>query len=164
MKKGGTPHDYRSSICYHYPWVPFGEPYKIERLLPGSQDVVVVADGEVIQLNPERPEVHLSEGYLDDGEDVEKKITKMYWAYWDGEKYAKLEDTSRHYRDVNLIAETKNYEDNEFVEIIVGSNDGQAVFDGESELKLSGVVSENQVVFENVFKKYTLDHCFVERK
>jgi hypothetical protein len=22
-EKGGVPHDYRSSLCYHYPWVPF---------------------------------------------------------------------------------------------------------------------------------------------
>ncbi|MDR2577452.1 MAG: hypothetical protein LBC70_01390 [Chitinispirillales bacterium] len=44
--------------------------------------------------------------------DMEPKITKMYWAYWNGEKYIELEENkkNRHYIDLNLHVETENYD------------------------------------------------------
>jgi hypothetical protein len=192
MEKGGIPYNYRSSVCYHYPWVPFSftvevggsyqekedatyeiydrehmtllgegsfsKPYKIECLLPDSTDILIVADGLEIFLNSEHVAMDLDEDG-DNEDDAEPRITKMYWAYWNGEEYVELEEDekTRHYIDLNLFIETENYEDGEQVEVIIESDDGHPSFDGEPELKLIGIVSDNKLVFENVFSGYTLN-------
>jgi len=185
-EKGGVPHDYRSSICYHYPWVPFSltvnmgedyqekddatyeiydrrtmtllgegpfrKPYKIECLLPDSQDVVVAADGEVILLNPEQPVMHLSEEYLDDGEDTEKRIVDAYLCYGEDQQRVTTDD-SRHYVDLSLHIVTKNYYDGETVSVILRVDDGEPSHTP-SEREVSGIVNNNNAVIENMFKDH----------
>jgi hypothetical protein len=92
-------------------------------------------------------------------EETKPKITKMYWTYWDGEKYRELENNkkNRYYIDLNLHVETKDYDDGEAIEIILEDDDGQPLFGDTLELKLSGSVYENKVMFANVFGEYTLN-------
>lgn len=192
MEKGGIPHDYRSSICYCYPWVPFSltakivddyqvkedatykiydralgtllgegpfrKPYIIECLLPDSQDVMVIANGSEIFSNLEYPVAHLS-SEEDEEEDTEPRVTKIYWAYWNGEKYVELEENkkTRHYADLSLIVETENYNDGDTVEVTIESDGEEQLFDGEPVLKLNGIVFDNRIVFEGIFNKYTLN-------
>jgi hypothetical protein len=94
-----------------------------------------------------------------ENDDEEPKIMKMYWAYWNGEKYMELEEDrkTRHYVDLSFVVETKNYKDGDSIEITIENDDGQPLFDETFELKLTGIVSDNRVIFENVFNKYTLN-------
>jgi hypothetical protein len=182
-EKGGVPYDYNSSICYHYPWVPFSmtvnveddyqekddatyeiydrecwallgegsfhKPYKIECLLPDSKDILVYADGSEVRLNPEPPsEVRLSEGFGEE-EDTEPRIVKVYWSYWNGEKYIKVDEVSRHYADLYLIIETKNYVDGDTVNVVLEIDDG----DQNSEINLGGTVYDDKAIIENAFEK-----------
>jgi hypothetical protein len=119
---------------------------------------MVIANGSEIFSNLEYPVAHLS-SEEDEEEDTEPRVTKIYWAYWNGEKYVELEENkkTRHYADLSLIVETENYNDEDTVEVTIESDDEEQLFDGEPELKLNGVVFDNRIVFECIFNKYTLN-------
>jgi hypothetical protein len=194
-EKGGVPHDYRSSICYRYPWVPFsltinrsdeekadakdtdkdkevryeiydGERYtlvaegkvaddKIEGLFPDIEDPVIFIDGVRIWLNPVVPEEPFEEEVVED--DGEKRIKDMYWSY--GKDQIKLDDErSRHYVDLNLHVETENYKDGDIVKIVLKRNDKQPICEGVPEICLEGTVNNDNVIFENAFHGYKLNH------
>jgi hypothetical protein len=90
---------------------------------------------------------------------TEPRVVKMYWAYWNGEKYVELEENkrTRHYADLSLIVETENYNDGDTVEVTIESDGEEQLFDGEPVLKLNGIVFDNRIVFEGIFNKYTLN-------
>jgi hypothetical protein len=102
----------------------------------------------------------------EDENDTEPKVIKIYWVYWNGEKYVELEEDceSRFYVDLTLVVETKNYKDGDSVEVTIENDNGQHFFDDTLELKLNGIVSKDKIVFEDILKKYTSDHCLTGRK
>jgi hypothetical protein len=191
-EKGGIPHDYRSCLCYRYPWVPFrltinrdekektekkdadrevrykifdgardalvaeGEVVddKIEDLFPDIEDPAIFIDGERIWLRPELPERPLENA---EGEDDGRPMIKdMYWTY--GKDHIKLDsEPSRYYADLNYHVETENYDDGDMVEVTLRRGDELPLFGETYELKLIGTVSNNNVVFENVFNGHTLN-------
>jgi hypothetical protein len=102
----------------------------------------------------------LDEEKVEEGK--EPRITKMYWTYWNGEEYIELEDTSRHYLDLGLFIETKNYSDGETLNVTIKNDDGQPLFDDTLQLDLVGIVLDNKIILENIFNEYTLSHCFVK--
>jgi hypothetical protein len=99
----------------------------------------------------------LEEEKVEEGK--EPRITKMYWTYWNGEKYIELEEDKkpRYYADLNLHVETKNYKDGDTVEVIIENDDRQPLFGDTLKLELTGIVSSNNIIFENVFNEYTLN-------
>ena len=87
--------------------------------------------------------------------DKEPKIVNMLWCY--GEDNTPLADNSRHYVDMNLVVQTRNYEVGESVTITIQAEDGEAIADGVNEISLTGNVDENnQVIFKEPFKNYSL--------
>ena len=68
-----------------------------------------------------------------------------------------LTDDSRHYVDMNLVVQTRNYEAGESVTITIKAEDGEAIADGLTEISLTGNVDEeSQVIFKGPFKNYSL--------
>ena len=87
--------------------------------------------------------------------DKEPKILNMLWCY--GEDNTPLTDDSRHYVDMNLVVQTRNYEAGESVTITIKAEDGEAIADGLTEISLTGNVDEeSQVIFKGPFKNYSL--------
>jgi hypothetical protein len=81
----------------------------------------------------------------------DNQIIKVYWSY--GEDYTSLENKnddgtwiSRYYSDLNVHIETNAGNDGKTLKTIIEYN-GQ-------EIELSGIVFDNEVVFEKVFEKY----------
>ena len=80
----------------------------------------------------------------------------MYWTY--GEDHIKLEkERSRHYVDLNLHVETKNYEDGENVKIMLRRDDKLPIYDSTAEIPLEGTVIDNHAVVDNVFQERLLN-------
>jgi hypothetical protein len=59
--------------------------------------------------------------------------------------------------DLNLHVKTENYKDGDTVNITLKRDDGKPLFDTTQKLDLEGIVSDNEAVFENVFKGYAFD-------
>ncbi|WP_326981069.1 phage baseplate assembly protein V [Chryseobacterium sp. MYb264] len=86
----------------------------------------------------------------------EKQIASMYWAY--EEENASLMDDSKFFVDMNLIVQTRNYEEGESIDVTIKSDDGEPLAEGLTELTLSGVVDRDGiVVFKEPLKPYTLE-------
>ena len=85
----------------------------------------------------------------------EPKVTEIFWSY--GEDHKRLSDKSRFYVDMNLHVKTKNYNDGDTVNITLKNDDEQPLFGTTQKLNLSGTVSNNEVIFENVLRDYTLN-------
>ena len=86
----------------------------------------------------------------------EKQIASMYWAY--EEENALLMDDSKFFVDMNLIVQTRNYEEGESIDVTIKSDDGKPLAEGLNELTLSGVVNRDGiVVFKEPLKPYTLE-------
>ncbi len=83
------------------------------------------------------------------------KIKEIYWSY--GEDHRRLSDKSRFYVDLNLHVKTENYKDGDIVSITIKRKDGQLLFGTAQTLDLKGTVSNNEVVFANALKEYTLN-------
>jgi hypothetical protein len=135
---------------------PFRKPYKIECLLPDSTDIAVVIDGVEICLEQELPAAGLS---VEEEGDTAPRITRMYWAYWNGEKYVELEENGkpRYYVDLAFIVETDNYEDGDIIRFVLKRNDKLLICDDVSEIYLEGAVVGNKIVFEDPFHGYALN-------
>ncbi|MEC5396005.1 phage baseplate assembly protein V, partial [Bergeyella sp. RCAD1439] len=87
--------------------------------------------------------------------DKEKKIIGMFWCY--GEENTPLADESKHYTDMNLIVNTRNYEEGEMMTITIEAEDGDPVGNKVSKISLTGNVDRNgRVVFKNPLKDCTL--------
>jgi len=128
---------------------------KIEGLFPDIEDPVIFVDGVRIWLNPVVPEEPFEEEEEEDSGD--KTIEDMYWSYGKDQIPLEEDKKTRHYADLNLHVKTKNYADGETVEVTIKNDDGQPLFGDTKELKLVGTVSNDCVVFENVFDGYTLN-------
>lgn len=86
----------------------------------------------------------------------EKQITSMYWAY--EEENTSLMDDSKFFVDMNLIVQTRNYEEGESIDVTIKSDDGEPLADGLNELTLSGTVDKDgMVIFKEPLKAYTLE-------
>lgn len=85
-----------------------------------------------------------------------KSITEIYWSY--GDNFTRLDNNSRHYVDLNLHVKTENYEAGESVSVKVKYSDNDNLWDGQTELVLTGSVDESgQITFKEVFKENTLN-------
>ncbi|RDU60230.1 hypothetical protein [Helicobacter sp. MIT 14-3879] len=71
----------------------------------------------------------------------EKQITEIYFSYGDDE--IRLNDTSRHYKDINLHITTQGYNEGEEVEVKIKTQDNS--------FTLKGKVN-NKVFIKNAFK------------
>jgi len=92
----------------------------------------------------------------DDNDDPKQEVANMYWTY--GEDHIKLEkERSRHYVDLNLHVETKNYEDGENVKIVLRRDDKLPIYDSTAEIPLEGTVIDNHAVVDNVFQERLLN-------
>ncbi|HAP3283085.1 TPA: type VI secretion system tip protein VgrG, partial [Escherichia coli] len=82
----------------------------------------------------------------DNSDDDEKEIVSISWSY--GNNRTKVQDTSRHYVDLNLHVQTKGYSPGESVSVEIKYDD----FDGmERSLAVSGTVDESgEMVVEQV--------------
>lgn len=88
--------------------------------------------------------------------DAEKKITQLYWSYGDG--FTRLSGSSRHYVDLNLHAETENYQPGESISVTIEYPDGDTLINGARKMTLTGPTNtQGSVVFRNVFKNETLN-------
>ncbi|MBF6643416.1 Vgr family protein [Chryseobacterium indologenes] len=86
----------------------------------------------------------------------EKQIASMYWAYEEGN--TSLMDDSKFFVDMNLIVQTRNYEEGENVDVTIKSDDGEPLAEGLNELTLSGTVDKDgMVIFKEPLKTYTLE-------
>ncbi len=86
----------------------------------------------------------------------EKQIASMYWAY--EEENTSLMDESKFFVDMNLIVQTRNYEEGESIDVTIKSDDGEPLADGLNELTLSGTVDKDgMVIFKEPLKAYTLE-------
>ncbi|CAH0206112.1 phage baseplate assembly protein V [Chryseobacterium sp. Bi04] len=86
----------------------------------------------------------------------EKQIVTMYWAH--GEDNTPLMDESRFFVDMNLMVQTRNYEEGESIDVTIKSDDGEPIAVGLTELNLSGAVDKDGIaVFREPLKGYTLD-------
>ncbi|MEG0926801.1 type VI secretion system Vgr family protein [Chryseobacterium sp.] len=86
----------------------------------------------------------------------EKQIASMYWAY--EEENTSLMDDSKFFVDMNLIVQTRNYEEGESIDVTIKSDDGEPLADGLNELTLSGTVDKDgMVIFKEPLKAYTLE-------
>jgi uncharacterized Zn-binding protein involved in type VI secretion len=86
----------------------------------------------------------------------EKKITQLYWSY--GDSFTRLSGPSRHYVDLNLHAETQNYQPGETISVTIEYPDGDTLINGEKQLSLTGTTNaQGAVVFRNIFKSGTLN-------
>jgi len=87
---------------------------------------------------------------------IEPKVSEMYWSY--GKNHTRLtSEKSRYYVDLNLHVKTENYNDGDTVDIVVEGDNGAPLFGSTKMLSLKGTVSNNEVVFENVFEEYILN-------
>ncbi|GIZ16595.1 hypothetical protein [Capnocytophaga catalasegens] len=87
--------------------------------------------------------------------DKEPKVIEMYWSY--GEENTILSNISKHYTDMDLIVNTRNYEVGESITITIKAEDNEPIAEGLNEITLTGIVNENnQVVFEHPLKEYSL--------
>lgn len=87
----------------------------------------------------------------------EKQIASMYWAY-EEEENTSLMDESKFFVDMNLIVQTRNYEEGESIDVTIKSDDGEPLADGLNELTLSGTVDKDgMVIFKEPLKAYTLE-------
>lgn len=73
----------------------------------------------------------------------QKQITQIYFSY--GKDKIKLDETSRHYKDLNLHIQTQGYEEGEEVEV-------ELEFRGQS-IVVCGVINDNQATIMNIFKE-----------
>ncbi|MCQ9637335.1 phage baseplate assembly protein V [Chryseobacterium sp. WG23] len=86
----------------------------------------------------------------------EKQIASMYWAY--EEENTSLMDDSKFFVDMNLIVQTRNYEEGESIDVTIKSDDGEPLADGLNELTLSGTVDRDGIViFKEPLRTYTLN-------
>ncbi|MEJ5103712.1 type VI secretion system Vgr family protein [Chryseobacterium sp. MYb328] len=86
----------------------------------------------------------------------EKQIASMYWAY--EEENTSLMDGSKFFVDMNLIVQTRNYEEGEGIDVTIKSDDGEPLAEGLDELTLSGTVDrDGTVIFKEPLKTYTLE-------
>lgn len=94
----------------------------------------------------------------------EPRVKRIYFSYGSEHKLASA--NMRHCADIeylNIHVETENYRDGDTVEITIkiGNDDDDNVcglsFDGALELNLSGIVSENEVMIEDVLRPYIID-------
>ncbi|CAA7195293.1 type VI secretion system Vgr family protein [Chryseobacterium potabilaquae] len=86
----------------------------------------------------------------------EKQIASIYWAY--EEENTSLMEDSKFFVDMNLIVQTRNYEEGEGVDVTIRSDDGEPLAEGLDELTLSGTVDrEGIVIFKEPLKPYTLE-------
>ncbi|VXD06323.1 Type IV secretion protein Rhs [Enterobacterales bacterium 8AC] len=74
----------------------------------------------------------------------EKKVTALYWTY--GEDEIPVSGNSRHYSDLNLHAETENYQQGEMVDIEVEMGNG-VTRSYQAKVRMDGVA-----VAKNIFK------------
>ncbi|OXA85891.1 hypothetical protein B0A66_18710 [Flavobacterium hercynium] len=82
------------------------------------------------------------------------KVISMHWTYDD----TKLGSKSRFYVDMNLVVKTKDYQEGESIVVCIKTEDGQPLTDDLAELSLTGTVGKDDtVIFEKVFKDYTLN-------
>lgn len=79
----------------------------------------------------------------------EKEVTSLFWTY--GEDEIPVSDISRHYSDLNLHAETKNYQPGETVDIEVD------VGNGDKRYFLAKVGIEGIAVSRNIFSKFLIN-------
>ncbi|WP_261371654.1 type VI secretion system Vgr family protein [Yersinia aleksiciae] len=79
----------------------------------------------------------------------EKEVTSLFWTY--GEDEIPVSDISRHYSDLNLHAETKNYQPGETVDIEVD------VGNGDKRYFLAKVGMEGIAVSRNIFSKFLIN-------
>jgi len=85
---------------------------------------------------------------------VAAKVKEIYWSYGTGR--IRLSDKSRFYVDLNLHVKTEDSNDGDFFNVTLKRNDGLPLFGTSQTLELSGTVSCNEAVIENVFKSYSL--------
>ncbi|CAA7387194.1 type VI secretion system Vgr family protein [Chryseobacterium fistulae] len=86
----------------------------------------------------------------------ERKIVSMCWAY--EEENTSLMDDSKFFVDMNLIVQTRNYEEGESIDVTIKSDDGEPLAEGLDELTLSGTVDRDGIViFKEPLKSYTLE-------
>jgi hypothetical protein len=91
-----------------------------------------------------------------------QEIKEIYWSY--GKDCIRVSGKSRFYADLNLHVKTENYKDGDMVSITLKRKDGQPLFGDTQKLNLKGTVSDNEAIFENVFKEYTLNMNDTGRK
>ncbi|TLP71549.1 PAAR domain-containing protein [Pseudomonas nitroreducens] len=86
----------------------------------------------------------------------EKKVTQLFWSY--GDSFIRLNGPSRHYVDLNLHAETQNYQPGESISVIIEYADGDALINDARQLNLTGTTNaQGAVIFRNLFKNGTLN-------
>jgi len=83
-----------------------------------------------------------------------KKIKDIYWSH--GRDYIRLSDGSCYYEDLNVHVKTEDYSDGDSVKITIRGKDGNPLFGNTKKLDLNGIISNNEVVFENVLEGYVL--------
>jgi len=180
-EKGGVPHDYRSSLCYHYPWVPFsltinrGEEEKTDKkdedkevrykIYDGERDALI-AEGTVVDDKIEDlfPDVEYPVIFVDDMRiwlnPVQQEMPFGVADEEDDEK--RIVDAYWCYGDDQqrlTTDDSRHYVDLSLYIITENYNDGDTVSvnlkigDTNPEpLLVSGTVYDNKAVIENIFK------------
>ena len=86
---------------------------------------------------------------------VDKVVTRLFWTY--GMSELPLEDVSRHYVDLNLHVDTKNYSPGETVDITLKNDDGSELMVGVQTLNIKAVVGpDGTAKIRDVFKGKTV--------
>ena len=121
------------------------------------EEVIIEATKKNLELSSQKRAI--LQGFGKDSEKNEKKengeIIEIYWSY--GENNMRLSGDSKFYVDMNLIVQTRYYEEGESVEVLIKSDDNNPIADGISELKLTGKIdSEGMIFFKEPLKNYSL--------
>jgi hypothetical protein len=122
----------------------------IERVVPDCKDAVLFVDGREIGMRLVKPDI------VED-----KDIVDMYCSY--GEKHTRLDGSGEgavsgtlFYGDLNLHVVTKDGNDGRMVAVEVERPDEEELSEERETLTLRGIVSQNTVVFDNVFVGYNV--------
>ncbi|MEW6761427.1 MAG: PAAR domain-containing protein [Pseudomonadota bacterium] len=85
-----------------------------------------------------------------------RKITRMYWSY--GPDETPVSDVSRHYVDLNLHIETKNYSAGDTAVVVIRNDDETELTGGAPTLELQATVgADGTAKLSNVFRNRTVE-------
>ncbi|WP_407517284.1 hypothetical protein [Elizabethkingia anophelis] len=123
-----------------------------------SEEVILEATKQNLELSSQKRAI--MQGFGQEGERKEDdtnskgQITEMYWTY--GEGNIRITESSRFFTDLNLVILTEGYKDGESIEVTIKADDGKPLAERLDELKLTGTIDNEKVIFKEPLKGYSL--------